>query len=268
MTNTILRQYGVSVPQGIAVSRNALNDAEFLFNSVLRSWLHGVCVKPVSGQYGQHVYIGLRDHRSFQAAFKSVAEHCARVLIEETVSGDVYRVFCVAGRVVAIRLGIPASIEGDGVHNVAELIDLQNAVRRRNPTYRGLLLSLESVELKSLAAQGVRAHSIPDPGERIWLGTASNLHQGAVTVDATEDLDPSYASLVEEAVRRFPGLVVCGVDFAVEQPNAPATSQNCHIIEINSAPGFADFHYPLLGKSRDVAGAIVDYLASASAEDP
>jgi hypothetical protein len=46
---------------------------------------------------------------SFRAAFAAVAQHYKRILIEEAVKGVVYRFFCIAGRVIAIRARIPAN---------------------------------------------------------------------------------------------------------------------------------------------------------------
>ena len=72
---------------------------------------------------------------SFRAAFAAVGKRHNRVLIEETVSGTVYRFFCVADRVVAIRFSRPANVEGDGTHTIADLVELKNAEQRLNPSY-------------------------------------------------------------------------------------------------------------------------------------
>ena len=73
---------------------------------------HGVCVKPTDGRRGRKVYVGVRDLRAFRSAFNAVTKAFDHVLIEEVVSGTVYRFFCVAGRVVAIRYGVPANVQG------------------------------------------------------------------------------------------------------------------------------------------------------------
>jgi hypothetical protein len=41
----------------------------------------------------------------------------------------------------------------------------------------------------------------------------------------------------------------------------PAAQDNYRLLEFNNPAGFADHHHPWRGRSRDVAGAILDYLA-------
>jgi cyanophycin synthetase len=93
---------------------------------------------------------------------------------------------------------------------------------------------------------------VPAEGENIVLGNTTNLHQGARPVDATDDVHPSYIALVEGAIALFPGLMMAGVDIAIENASVPA-GENYHL-------SYAAHHNPSKGKPRDVAGAIVNYL--------
>jgi len=91
----------------------------------------------------------------------------------------------------------------------------------------------------------------------------SNRHQGARIIDTTHTLHPSYKTLAEHAIAQFPGTFIAGLDLAVTDPTIPANpgpNPNCHIIEINSYPGFIGHHYPDEGQPIDVAGAIIDAL--------
>ncbi len=91
----------------------------------------------------------------------------------------------------------------------------------------------------------------------------SNRHQGARVVDATGSVHASYRAVAEGAVAQFPGTFVAGVDVAIPDPAVPArlgSEPNCHVIEINSYPGFIGHHFPDEGAPVDVAGRIVDAL--------
>jgi cyanophycin synthetase len=258
LTNSILRRHGFSVPEGVAVQRDAVADARAFFSAFLATAPEGVCVKPADGRKGRKVYVGVRDLPAFLSAFKAVARTSDQVLIEEVVAGMVYRFFCVAGRVVAIRYGVPANVEGDGEHSVSELLEIKNRQRMSNPFAKEIRVTGPGRRL--LEAQGMSLASIPAAGDKVWLSRMSNLDQGADIVDATDSLHPSYTALVERAVQCFPDLILCGADVAIENPSAPATSGNHHFIELNEGPGFEAHHFPSIGKPRDVAGAIVDYL--------
>ena len=93
----------------------------------------------------------------------------------------------------------------------------------------------------------------------------SNRHQGARVVDATGSVHASYRAVAEGAVAQFPGTFVAGVDVAIPDPAVPArlgSEPNCHVIEINSYPGFIGHHFPDEGAPVDVAGRIVDALVA------
>lgn len=256
LTKSILRRHGFSVPEGVAFHRDSLSAAASYFSTLFAISPHGICVKPTAGKRGRRVYLGIRDLPSFHAAFKAVAKAFDKVLIEEVVVGTVYRYFCLDGRVIAIRRGVPAHVEGDGAHSVAELLEIKNEQRARDGSGEAIVVTGPGLML--LEGQGMSLYSIPKAGEIVWLSRTSNQDQGADIVDATGSVHPSYDALVERAVRCFPGLVLCGVDVTIDNASVPATADNYHFIELNETPGF--HCYPAHDGVRDLAGAIVDHL--------
>ena len=143
LVSPFLRKHGISVPEGIAFSRNARQEAQDFFTAICPSMLGGVCVKPVNGREGEQVHVGIRDAKSFRLAFAAVGKDYKRILVEETVAGTVYRFTCVGGRVIAVRFGLPANVKGDGLHTIAELIEIKNSERQRNPCLRQHRLRLD-----------------------------------------------------------------------------------------------------------------------------
>ena len=260
LVNSLLRLHGFSVPEGLAFSRGSHSDACAYFSALLPSTPAGICVKPATGKRGRKVYVGVHDLKVFRSALNAVTRAFDQALIEEVVIGTIYRFFCIAGRVVAIRYGLPANVKGDGFHSIEELLSVKNRQRAINPFVKQIKLTGPGQKL--LEAEKMSLTSIPDSGEIVWLSRMSNLDQGADIVDATEAVHPSYSALVEQAVQKFPGLVLCGADVAVEDASEPASNANHHFIELNSSPGFEAHHYPTIGAPRDVAGAIVAYLTS------
>jgi cyanophycin synthetase len=257
-----LRKRGINVPNGGTFSRNSCDKAEAFFERFRPSLSIGVCVKPVNGHEGDQVHVGIHDLSSFRIAFTSVGQSYRRILVEEAVSGTVYRFTWVASRVVAIRFGLPANVKGDGIHTIAELVDIKNIDRRRNPCLRRHMIQLGQKEYELLESVGLHEQSVPSAGQIIWLSATSNRHQGADPVDATDSVHVSYIELVDKIVKQFPGLVLCGADIVIKEASVPATNDNYYVLELNRCPGFSAHHYPWRGRSRDVAGAILDYLAS------
>ena len=260
LVKSFLQRHGVSVPRGAAFPRDAENEAESYFTALCESVPGGVCVKPIRGKKGQQVHVGLSDLASFRAAFAAVGETHEHVLIEETVSGQVYRFTCLAGRVISIECGRPANVEGDGIHTIEELIELKNLERRLNPGHAGTLLQLRKRERNFLSQSGLGPDHIPEAGQQVLLSDVSNMHQGGEFIEVTDAVHQSYVDLIERAIKLVPDLVLCGADVVIEDAGAPATRYNYHVLELNCGPGFSTNHFPWRGQPRDVAGAIVDFL--------
>lgn len=249
LTNAVLRHHGFSVPEGVAVANDEALRARIFFETMGPFWNLGACLKPADGRLGQDVYVGIRETHAFQQAFDAIAKRNKLMLLEESVAGSVYRFFCIAGRVVAIRIGEPPSVIGDGVSTIAHIFAINGRSRTK----------LADNEVHFIAQQGLSPESIPQKGELVRISAASNVAQGAVSVDVTDDVDAYYIELVERATLCFPGLTICGVDVAMTDS---ARASSYHFIEINTAPWTEGHHFPSKGKPRDVAGAILKHLAS------
>ena len=266
LAKAFLRNHGFNVPKGAAFSSEALSEAESFFTAFAPSLSGGACVKPSNSSSARHVTVGIRDVSSFRAAFVTVANHHKRVLVEETVAGNVYRFFCLAGRVIAIHYACFPCVKGDGTHTIADLVDFKNAERRLNPNpyYARHPLQLGPRELLFLRQGGLEPAHVPDMGEIIFLSNLSDLRCGGEKVDATDGVHRSYIEVVERVLSYLPGLILCGPDVIIADASLPATSDNYHVLEINGrGPGFVDHHYPWSGQSRDVTGPLIDHLSAA-----
>jgi D-alanine-D-alanine ligase-like ATP-grasp enzyme len=260
-----LRRHGINAPEGTAFDRKSQDEAESFFAKFLPKWPNGGCVKPTDGRQGRYVYVGIRDLSTFRSAFAAVSEHYPRVLVQEAVSGGSYRFLCLGGRVIAIELCPPANVEGDGIHNITELIALKNAQRSLNPTHARHPIQLGPLERVYLKGIGLRPYDTPEAGRVVYLCNFFNWLRGGEIIDATETVHRSYIELVERAIKLVPGLVFCGPDVAIQDASVPATENNYYVLEINCGPGFAAHHRPWRGQSRDVAGALIDYLITRAA---
>lgn len=260
LVEELLHGHGFSVPHGAAFARDALDEAEVFFKTLLSS-PDGACVKPADGRLGELVHLRVRDINAFRVAFAAIAERHERILVEEMVPGTVFRFLCLAGRVVAVRYGQPVSVEGDGIHTIADLVRLKNAERQLNPGHNyAYQLGLGPSERRALEQAGLNSRDVPERGTKVLLGALSNIHQGAESIDVSDAVHASYVTLVENAIGHFPGMILCGADVAIPDVSQPETSDNYHILELNSGPDFSSHHYPWRGQPRDIAGAIIDYL--------
>jgi len=240
-TKALLEKFFVPVPRG-AVVRSA--DEAIAQLGVLTPPL---ALKPLDGNQGRAVSLGLRTPEAIREAFDRAAGVSPRVVVEEQLVGQDYRVLVVAGRMVAASVRVPASVVGDGRHTIAELIDLENATNpQRGHGHEKALTYLEVDEcmIDHLRRSGGRTVAdVPSDGERVILRGTANLSTGGTARDVTDEVHPSIRLLCERAARVV-GLDICGIDLMTPDISEPLPASGAGVIELNAAPGLRMHHFP------------------------
>jgi len=225
-----------------------------------------VVVKPLYGNHGRGVSVGLEGDAAVRGAFQIARDHGRRALVEEQFEGRDFRVLVVGGRMVAAAERRPAHVVGDGRRTVAELIDVVNADPRRGDGHEKPMTRIrpDDVVLAHLESEGLGLDFVPAPGELVWMDRTANLSRGATAHDVTDSVHPAVRTVCERAARAV-GLDVCGVDLvtpAVDRPLGPGSG----IVEVNAAPGLRMHVAPAEGRPRDVGSAIIESLYPAGAQ--
>jgi cyanophycin synthetase len=255
LTKQLLQSCGVPVPEGQVV------------DSPAAAWEAAqdiglpVVVKPSDANHGRGVSLELSAQADIEAAFHIADAEGSEVLVERYVRGDEHRVLVVGGRVVAAARGESLWITGDGVTNVAQLIDSQlNTDPRRGEAEE---FPLEPIKLERdgatrllLERQGLQGDSIPRAGLKVLVQ-----RNGNVSIDCTDDIHPENARLVSLAAR-IVGLDIAGIDLVCEDISRPLQAQRGAIVEVNAGPGLLMHLKPAVGSPRPVGRAIVDHLFS------
>jgi hypothetical protein len=217
-------------------------------------------VKPNDGSRGVHVYTGIDGLDAFERAFNSVASEHQDVLIEEEFAGESLRLLYLEPDVVAARLDRPASIVGDGVRTVEELIAVKNADREARTLSGQVSIEVDDELLRYLGKKGLKLSDVPADGTTVTLRGTSNVGTGGDVV-ICDDIHPSYVTSIQKMVRAFGGLRIAGVDIIVQDRQGPAHPDSYRILEINAAPGLVHFYFPWKGVPQDVGGVLLDKLA-------
>ncbi len=257
LTRTLLRAVGVPVPDGETVT-----SADHAWEVAQEIGLP-VVVKPRDGNQGRGVATNLTTREQVVASFEAaLAESSAgQVIVETFAPGGDYRVLVVGDKVVAAARREPAHVVGDGVHTVAQLIELVNQDPRRGEDHATALskIPLDAIALGVLESQGHCAESVPGAGERVLIRRNANLSTGGTACDVTDEVHPEVAARCVEAARMI-GLDIAGVDVVAERIGQPLESQGGVIVEVNAAPGLRMHLQPSQGTPRAVGEAIVDLL--------
>jgi cyanophycin synthetase len=255
LTKRLLEAAAIPVPRGVlarteAEACEALEDLE-----------PPLVAKPLDGQQGKGVSLGLRTADEVAAAYRHARAFSSSVLVEESLTGRDFRVLVVDGRMVAAAERIPAHVMGDGEHTIRDLVEIANRDPRRGEGHARPLtrIEIDEASLASLSRRGYTPESVPPAGERVVLHQNANLSKGGTARDVTDEVHPSVARMCERAARTI-GLDVCGVDVVTEDISRPLERGRGGVVELNAAPGLRMHLSPCEGAPRDVGAAVVEML--------
>lgn len=259
-TTLHLREQGLPVPETYIVSvdddQKALELAGNMFDTDKK-----VVVKPLDAGHGNGITVGVANHEQLRRALTRSKEFSPKAIIQEYFHEPVdIRMTCIDYKFVAALVRIPARVQGDGVHTVAELIDQANNSGERGEGYTSSMNIIDKDGAALYLADDI--NSIPPKGE--WkqvIGTA-NVGTGGETLDVTDSVPEWLKQLAEQAAQSM-NLPVCGVDFLVADTVTPDSVQaqlKPVIIEINQCPSLFIHEIPIHGKSRPVVATFLDYL--------
>ncbi|MEH0819022.1 MULTISPECIES: N-acetylglutaminylglutamine synthetase [unclassified Micromonospora] len=230
VTRRILAEAGLSVPRG-RTATGGPDDLAFLTE------VGPVVVKPARGEQGNGITVGVRTVEALTAAVELARRFCPDVLIEELRDGEDLRVIVIDHEVVAAAVRRPAQVTGDGVHDIAALIDRQSR-RRAAATGGESRIPVDEMTREVVAEAGYRMTDVLPEGEVLAVRRTANLHTGGTIHDVTAELHPAIAEACVAASRAL-DIPVTGLDLLVPAPDRPE-----HVfIEANERPGLAN-HEP------------------------
>jgi len=249
--------------EGIKVAKGGVTHYKRKALKIFDSLDKPVITKPNMGSRSRHTTTHLSDAKDFIISFKKARQLSPWVMIEEELSGYVFRGTLIGGKLIAVLRREPAYVIGDGIHNVKELIEIEN----KNPLRDDKLfhkLKLDEEAIKELKHWGHDENTIPKKDEIITLGQKTSRAVGGGITDMTDIVHPDNKILLEKVAEVLDDPLI-GVDFIMDDVATSWQDQpKCGVIECNSAPFIDLHHFPLVGKPRNVASALWDIIYPAS----
>lgn len=259
LTSVILAEHGLPVPRFEAFSIREYLDARRFFEALPKP----VVVKPNLDTFGgQGVVLNVRTPRQFRRGFVTALVYSSEALVEEQVPGESYRATVLDQDVVSVVRRLPASVIGDGVSSVHQLIEARNAAfQRGEPWIRQVRPIAVDREIRGvLARHGLTLASVPADGERVVLRDVSNAVAGGEVAEVTDRVHPDYLALAVAAARTMQ-VKLCGVDLLATRIERPMQAGNVWVNEINTTPSLDVVHEPRGGEIQDKIGeAILRYV--------
>ncbi len=235
---------GVKQPDTLYVK--SLNDSQSLAEFLDAH--KKVVIKPVDGAHGNDVYT---DVTTIEDAERKISfllkERHQRVIVQQQLETDGHetRVVCVGYKFVAAFSRIPASVTGDGIHTVSELVKIENATIRTEP-YASNLAYIDEKMAEEYLAENNLADYIPKLGEKVRVVMMCNIGRGGTVVNITSQILDEIRRLCESIAEKLQ-LPIVGIDFLGD-----------YILEVNSTPCL--FYPTNDGSSTVCVRKMVDHL--------
>lgn len=223
-----------------------------------------VVIKPAGLTGGHGVSVDINTIEEAKKAFKFAKDAVEskdrstwqkKIMIQEQVSGEDYRLLVINGKLEIVTKRIPAFTIADGRRSIKELIEDMNADPRReisNPAHILKPIVIDQPLKSLLKEQGYTLESIPEKDITIQLRKVASMSQGGITEDFTDSVGKEIREIVETIAQSIHAFTL-GVDIMCKDISKPLTKENGGILEINTMPESYLNFYPILGKQRGYA---------------
>ncbi|MBI2475774.1 MAG: hypothetical protein HYV67_00845 [Candidatus Taylorbacteria bacterium] len=248
---------------GIPVARGGVAATERGALKIFRALNHPVIAKPNMGSRSRHTTTHITTEREFLKAFRKARVLSPWVVVEEELTGFVYRLTLIGGRLKGALRREPPFVVGDGLNTVRALVKKEN----QNPKRHGGVfheIAMDEEAAAELLRQGLFWQSVPVKDRFVTLNQKVGRGQGGSNTEMLPQVHPENIKLFEKLARVL-GDPLVGVDFIMRDIEKPWTEQELvGAIECNSLP-FLDLHHmPFSGPALDLSSALWDIVFPAS----
>ena len=216
-----------------------------------------VC-KPLDATNGIGVVMGIKSLDEVKTYYGQHQYLNTLFLLEEQITGKDLRIHVIEGKIVAACIREPAFVTGNGKDNLETLIEKRRAIMRtQNPNN---FLEIDTATKALLKAQQITLSDIPEPNQKINLKYVSNMAQGGIAIDVTNEIHPTFQTWVT-ALSNYLDTGYFGLDLiTTNHQEKPHT--HSWVLEINAR---ADWLHHTFSerKTHDIAGIMLKALFGA-----
>lgn len=210
-----------------------LKDARKAFSELRKP----VIIKPNFGSRGRHTTTNIQTEDDLIKAFRLAREITISMVMQEHLSGSVYRATVINNKLVAFFRADPPLVVGDGSQTIKGLIEEKNS--QRPERLSDIWINDDLVHF--IKRQNFTLESVPAEGTIVNLSAKTGRMYGGYTKEMLPEVHPKMHEIFQKAGALMHAPVV-GFDMIITDPTLDPDNQRWGIIECNSLP-YIDLHY-------------------------
>ena len=232
LSHRVLKRGGFPVPNELKV----INEESC--KKFVKEFGFPVVVKPSDKDQAVGVTANISDLQELTRAYAFARKQSRNILIQNHVEGKEFRLNIVNGKLVWCYEKHPASVTGDGVSTVLQLIQKENLTPKRS-NFRAT--GIKKIEIHSrlkevLEQQGSDLRSIPNTNEIIYLNRTGGISSGGSPIIIPISLIHPDNILMAERLSKLFQLDIIGLDFITVDIRKSWMNIGGKILEVNSYP--------------------------------
>lgn len=218
---------------------------------------HGypLVVKPNVSGFSRGSHFPIRDSAELWKASLMAKVWWPTTVVEQYLLGANYRVLATQQELVSVIRRYPPFVDGDGEHDIATLIERENAVRER----MGLYPTIHPIDTgreaqRYLSRQGMSLSSVPAAGERVHVFNRVALAPGGIVEIIDQGTIPdANRTLFLDVMKAFDARLF-GIDVIFEHGiEKDWREQKTILLEVNSRPYTRMHEVPRYGQAEDLS---------------
>ncbi|WP_457577580.1 hypothetical protein [Desulfomarina sp.] len=176
-------------------------------------------------------------------------------VVEQFLEGKNYRILVVREGIMSVIRRYPPFVDGDGSSTIGELIDRENAVRKKMGLFPVIHPIPKDRRIKSwLKKKEMSLESIPEKGVRVPLFNRIALAPGGVVEIIDKDTLPQENRQLFETILDYFDANILGIDAIFKEGIEKSyRDQQCILLEVNSRPYLKMHDFPRFGEAEDLS---------------
>lgn len=266
LTKKLLKNHGITVPEGILVS-----NIDEIYDYILNI-KDNITIKPLNANHANGVCVNIDPNNksniifAYNDALKYNKDGEKKIIVEKYIKGDTYRITLVNNKVIACcreyHKIIKNEIIGDGKSRIIDLIDDILATELLEHCHKDYMKEKELLIINDhyykdnhldeyLSKIGKNTNTILDKNNKLLIERKFDNYLQI-------DINDIHKETIEkcELASKIIDLDICGIDIILEKISEPLSEKNGAILEINAAPGIG-LH---MNNNVSVGKEIIDYL--------